>query len=199
MSYCHDIHLAKDFDRIAFAAATRDVRTLISRSEVKVVGPASRPMSFPIVEEDRIAFNGVNQNCVCGESEPEDRSLCSLECRRNFRWESDAGASFIVDVRSEAYLNSDPFRKDVYWFYCKTWHKPYDEVVKMSMMALKHHLGDFITLDSKGNWAYHWGAGHELPGQAQTRIPGGAVAIYEHVFPDRAPVQNILNSESIGF
>ena len=45
MSYCHDIHLAKDFDRIAFAAATRDVRTLISRSEVKVVGPAGRPMS----------------------------------------------------------------------------------------------------------------------------------------------------------
>ncbi len=197
MSYCHDIHLAKDFDRIAFAAATRDVRILISRSEVKVVGPAGRPMSFPIVEEDRIAFNGVNQNCVCGSSEPERRPFCPPECREYDRRSSDAGQPFVVDVKSTEYLLRSG--KHQYWFDCKTYRKPYDEMVKMSMMALKHHLGDSITLHSKGNWAYHWGGGYELTGRPPKRNQGGAVEVYEHVFPDRAPVQNILNSESIGF
>ena len=48
MSYCHDILLDKEFDRAAFAAAARDVRTLIRRAEVKVVGPSGRPNSLPI-------------------------------------------------------------------------------------------------------------------------------------------------------
>ena len=66
MSYCHDIYLEKNFDRAAFAAAARDIRTLIRRSEVQVVGPEGRPNSLPIVEDERIAFSGVNRHCVCG-------------------------------------------------------------------------------------------------------------------------------------
>jgi|GEM_PF-6450989 len=197
MSYCHDIHLDKNFDRAAFAAAAIDIRTLIRRSEIELAGPSGRPDSLPIVEELRIAFNGVNHNCVCGSSEPEFRPRCPRECRFYDRWGSDAGQSFIVDIRSEEYLLRP--KKDQYWFYCKTYQKPYDEMVKMSMIALKHHLGDSIELSSKGNWAYHWGAGYELAGRPPKRKRGGAVEVYEHVFPDRAPVQNILASESIGF
>ena len=77
MSYCHDIFLDKEFDRAAFAAATRDIRTLIRRSEVEVVGQSGRPNSLPVVEEFRIALNGVNHNCVCGSSEPEIRPRCT--------------------------------------------------------------------------------------------------------------------------
>ena len=50
MSYCHDIHLDSDFDRAAFVAAAKDIRTLIRRSEIEVVGPSGRPNSLPIVE-----------------------------------------------------------------------------------------------------------------------------------------------------
>ena len=71
MSYRHDIHLDKNFDRAAFAAAVIDIRTLIRRSEIEIVGPSGRPDSLPVVEEFRIALNGVNHNCVCGSSEPE--------------------------------------------------------------------------------------------------------------------------------
>ena len=197
VSYCHDLHLDYDFDRAAFAAATRDIGTLIRRSEIEVVGPGGRPNSLPVVEECRIAFNGVNHNCICGSSEPERRPRCPRECRAYDEWGNDTGQPFIVDVGSTAYLGR--FEKVHYWFDCKTRRKPYDKMVQMAMMALKHHLGDSIELHSKGNWAYHWGAGHEWPGRPPTRDPGGAVEIYEHVFPERAPVQNILAMESIGF
>ncbi len=197
MSYCHDIHLDSDFDRAAFVAAAKDIRTLIRRSEIEVVGPSGRPNSLPIVEDFRIAYNGVNQNCVCGSSEPERRPLCPRECRKHHRWGSDAGQPFVVDVSSTAYLSR--LHKGYYWFDCKTGRKPYDKLVKMSMMALKHHLEDSIKLSSHGNWSYDWGAGYELTGQAPRRTPGGAVEVYEHIFPERAPVKNILASESIGW
>ena len=134
MSYCHDIHLDSDFDRAAFVAAAKDIRTLIRRSESEVVGPSGRPNSLPIVEDFRIAYNGVNQNCICGSSEPERRPLCPRECRKYHRWGSDAGQPFVVDVSSTAYLSR--LHKGYYWFDCKTGRKPYDKLVKMSMMAL---------------------------------------------------------------
>ena len=199
MSYCHDIFLDKEFDRAAFAAAARDVRTLIRRAEVMVVGRSGRPNSLPIVEAERIAFNGVNRNCVCGLTEPDDEDLCLPECGNIYLNRSDTGQPFSVDVREEQPLNWYLKRENRYWFDCKTYRKPYDEIVKMSMIALKHHLGDSITLHSKGNWAHHWGGGYELAGWPPKRDQGGAVEVYEHVFPDRAPVQNILASESIGF
>ena len=58
MGYGHRIYLDKDFDRGALADAFKDIRTLIQRTEIKVVGPEGRPNSLPIVEDDRIEFNG---------------------------------------------------------------------------------------------------------------------------------------------
>ena len=199
MSYWHDILLDRDFDRAAFASATRDIRTLMRRTEIKVVGPLGQPYSLPIVEDERIEFNGVNQDCVCGIGDYEMGKSCTFECRASFLRSGDAGQAFTMDVRPKQCLKMYSYRDGVLWFDCKTRHKPYDEMVKMCMIVLKYHLGDSIVLHSKGNWAYHWGAGHERPGQTPTRLPGGAVEVYEHVFPERAPVQNILDSESIGF
>lgn len=86
-----------------------------------------------------------------------------------------------------------------YWFDCETRYLPYDEFVKMSMIALKHLLGESIELRSKGSWAHHWGAGHDWHGEPPKRTPGGAVDVYEHIFPGQAQVQNVLSSEGIGF
>ena len=193
MSYCHDILLDKNFDRAAFAAAANDIRTLISRSEVKVVGSYGRPLSLPVVEENLIEFNGINQKCVCGESDLDD--YCPPECSPFGSFGGHA-QPFIIDLTSESYIG---FCKDRYWFDCKTKRKPYDKLVKMSMIALKHHLGDSIELSSHGNWSYDWGAGYELSEQTPRRTPRGAVAVYEHIFPERAPVQNIFSRESDGF
>ncbi len=59
MSYCRDLLLVYDFDRAAFAAAARDVRTLIRHSEIEVVGSSGRPNSLPVVEELHITFNRI--------------------------------------------------------------------------------------------------------------------------------------------
>ena len=206
MSYCHDLLLDGDFCRDAFAAAAQDVRTLIRRSEIEVVGPSGRPDSLPIVEEFRIAFNGVDENCICGSVEAEIRPRCPPECYGGqWLWIS-TGQAFDVDVRpSEAFGGVKPrggypkaSREGRYWFDCKTHYKPYDKMVQMAMMALKHHLGNSIELHSKGNWSYSWGAGSDRGGRG-VRIPHGAVAMYEHIFPERAPVQNILDGESVGW
>ena len=68
------------------------------------------------------------------------------------------------------------------------------------MIALKHHLGDSVEMTSKGRWAIEWGAGYNWPSDLEPqRIPKGAVEIYEHVFPERAPVRNILSREGEGW
>ena len=72
MGYGHQIYLDKDFDRAALADAFKDIRTLIQRTEIKVVGPEGRPNSLPIVEDDRIEFNGANYNCVCDKGDSEE-------------------------------------------------------------------------------------------------------------------------------
>ena len=65
----------------------------------------------------------------------------------------------------------------------------------LAMIALKSHLGDQVEMHSKGRWDNEWSYG----GGPWERIVGlklpGAISIYEHVFPDRAPVANILASE----
>ena len=58
MSYAHDIHLHKDFERAAFAAAVEDVRTLIGHVDIDLAGPAGRTGTRPNFEPHRIVFNG---------------------------------------------------------------------------------------------------------------------------------------------
>ena len=70
----------------------------------------------------------------------------------------------------------------------------------LAMIALKHHLDDSAEMTSKGRWVIEWGAGYNWSSDLEPhRIPKGAVEIYEHVFPDRAPVRNILSEEGEGW
>ena len=184
MGYVHDIHLRRDFDREAFAAAAADIRTLISRLEIPLAGPTGRPGTMPVVEGDYIAFNGLNEFCTCTPEDPQYRSdrSCRWKCGRQY---NDCGQPFVIDVRPGAALH--PWDRDQYWFDCKTYYKPYDLAVMVSMIALKHHLGESLGMYSKAAWRWGW--------NSSRRHPGGAVGVYEHVFPERAPVQNILDQD----
>ena len=188
MGYGHQIYLGKDFERAALADAFKDIRTLIQRTEIKVVGPEGRPNSLPIVEDDRIEFNGANYNCVCDKGDSEE--LCPperwVENRRDHSW-----VAFSVDVRPEEFALHRLYG-NAYSFDWKTNRLPYD---KMAMIALKHHLGDSVIMGSKGRWKIEWGAGFAVP----EYLSKSAVGTYEYVFPERAPVQNILDREGEGW
>ena len=185
MGYHHSIYLDKDFDRAAFAAAVDDIRILIERAGVPIAGPFGSPDSVPILEQGLIAFNGVNYNCVCTVS-GWGLWLHQSQCYTG-RWDNDSCEAFLVDVRSE--VNTDRHDESRYYFNWKTDYKPYDLVGMLAMLALKHHLGDSVVMKSKGLW-YCWQYG---TGYWRENPRNCAVGIYERAFPDRAPVQNILN------
>ena len=191
MGYAHDIDLCRDFDHRAFAAAAADIGTLLSRLEIPLAGPTGRPETLPVVEDDLIAFNGVNHGCICDPEDPEYRTFkrCNWrkECNKS---QNDSWQPFVVNVRSGLRRRAHP-RTDYYWFDCKTRRRPYDLAVMVSMIALKHHLGEQTIMYSKAAWQGGWkyARGH----------PNGAVGVYEHVFPERAPVQNILDQDEYGW
>ena len=184
MGYAHDIELHRNFDREAFAAATADIRTLISRLEIPLAGPTGRPGTLPVVEADYIAFNGLNEFCTCDPEDPKYHSdrRCRWKCGRGY---NDCGQPFVIDVRPGIALSR--WHRDRYWFDCKTQYKPYDLAVMVTMIALKHHLGESLVMYSKAAWAGGW--------NYSRRHHGGAVGVYEHVFPERTPVQNILDQD----
>ena len=62
------------------------------------------------------------------------------------------------------------------------------------MIALKNHLGDSVVMRSKGRWEREWGVKCRRPDGSkwEGRDHPNAIEVYEHVFPERAPVLNIL-------
>ena len=204
MGYVHDIYLDKECDPVAFASAVHDVRTLISRIEIPVVGPSGRPYSKPILKDDRIEFNGVNYRCVCPPEVDEDEELdrrifCRYrECITDTAKNDDSGQAFMIRLNpgqssfGSRFTHILPSGKHGHWFDCKTHYRPYDLLVMVSLLALKHHLGDEISVMSKSTWG-GWLYGSS--GFWSTKPTKGAVEVYEHIFPDRAPVANILDEE----
>ena len=199
MAYVHDIKLDMDYERSAFAAAVADIRTLFRRTELPVVGPSGRRGTLPVLEDDFIGFNGRNRGCTCDPEDPHyhDWDPCWFgRCSGPFFDDGDGGSPFIMDLKPDR-----PWGRSVmegrHWFDCKTRRRPYDLAVMLAMIALKHHLSDQIDLHTKGSWGlwtitgglFAWFAGWSS---------SSAVELYEHVFPDRAPVQNILTSEGEG-
>ena len=199
MSYGHDIYLDLDYDPAAFAAAVADVRTLFRRAEMRIARPSGRPATTPALEDDLIGFNGVNRNCTCDPGDPDYHRF--MRCRhstcRPWAVDSDVGQPFVIDLRpGHPYGISQSSGR--YWIDCKTFRKPYDQAVMLAMIALKHHLGDRVELSSKGRWDVEWSHGGGVWSLLAGRRRPGPIDIYEHVFPDRALVCNILSKEEIG-
>ena len=198
VGYGHWMYLDKDFNRAAFAAAAEDVRTLIRRVEISLAGPWGKPNTLPIVEHDRIGFNGVNRTCACSGYHLQDTAPCPPDSYSGGAYLNEACGSFRMDFRSGTPLES-MYHSNAWWFDFTTRRRPYDKMVMLAMIALKHHLGNSVEMGSKGRWDIEWGAGYDgLLGRQAQRRPKGAVEIYEHVFPERAPVQNVLNKEGEG-
>ena len=201
MSYAHDILLDMDFNRAAFTAAVEDVRSLFRRAELPVVGPSGRPLTLPVLEDDFIAFNGRNRGCTCDPDEPRyhDWGPCRIQrCSGPFLDDEDGSSPFVMDLKPNHPWGVSIF-EGRYWFDCKTRRRPYDQAVMLAMIALKYRLGEQIDLETKGSWDFDW----KRPPGLVLRFPGWSssspVELYEHVFPDRAPVQNILSFEGEGW
>ena len=194
----HGVKLHRDFDRHAFAAAAQDIGTLLRRSEIAVAGPSCRPGSQPILEDDLVAFNGINHDCIC-ETDTLAYGYVDLHPDACYKCEDNRDHScepFVIDVR-EGGLHPDRWNGEWYSFSFKTRWYPYDRAVMLAMLALKHHLGDSVAMDSIGGWYAFNEQGRRI------RTPGSrlfgkrqpsAVQIYEHVFPDRAPVQCVVEN-----
>ena len=197
--YGHSIYLHKDFCRAAFATAAEDIRTFIRRVETSLAGPWGKRGTLPIAHHDRIGFNDINPNCVCSGSDPQDATLCPPACLPGEEYPNEAWG-FWLDFRTSTPMESWFPHHDAWWFECHTDRRPYDKVVMLALLALKHHLGQSVEVTSRGRWPIEWGAGYDWPpSQRYRRVPQGAVETYEHVFPGRAPVQNILNREGEDF
>ena len=200
MSYVHDILLDIDFDRAAFAAAVEDIRTLFRRAELPVVGPSGRPGTLPVLEDDFIGFNGRNQGCTCDPEGPRyrDWSPCRFgACSGPLLDDGDGGQPFVVDLKPDHPWGVSTL-EGRYWFDCKTRRKPYDLAVMLAMIALKYRLGEQLDLKSRGRWAIEWNRTGGLFERSAGWSSSSPVDLYEHIFPERAPVQNILSIEGEG-
>ena len=69
----------------------------------------------------------------------------------------------------------------------------------LALVALKHHLGDRAETHSRGMWSM-WESPNDflfMWGRAWSRS-SSVVSMYELVYPERAPVQNVLTREGDG-
>ena len=201
MGYVHDIHLDLDYDPAALASTVADIRPLFRHPELPVVGPTGRPGTTPVLEDGYIGFNGISHDCTCDPHAPWYHSL-NRDCMvvgctgAGPGPNNDGGQPFVMNLTREPRWGIDTI-DGRYWFDCKTRRKPYDQAVMLAMVPLKHHLGEQIELHTKGIWSL-W----EVRDSVMTSGRGGwstssVVALYEHVFPERAPVRNMLSYEAM--
>ena len=163
MGYTHYWTLRAGFDPNKFAAATQDIAKTISRVELPCAGPAGHPNSQPEISHTYIAFNGVNWNCTC----PVDSNqICPDSRRSDSEPPNDSRDSFVVDANVPM------------WNLCKTNRKPYDTLVGICLLILRHHLPKHFQFASEGKWNEEWaqGARECLPPIRKT---------YQHLFPER--------------
>ena len=199
MTYAHTIYLDMDFDRAAFAAVVEDIRTLFRRTELLVVGPSGRPANLPVLDDDFIGFNGINHDCTCDPEASDYHDI--VLCRPGPCWTAhpmnDGGSPFVMDLKPARPWGISMV-EGRYCFDFSTRHKAYDQAVMLAMVPLKHHLGEQAEMHSRGMWSmwqfpdsflFAWGEGWSS---------SSVVSMYEHVFPARAPVQDILTCEGDG-
>lgn len=189
----YDIDMYLDFDHAAFNAAVEDVGTLIRRSEAPVAGTSGKPSTLPILEDEIFELNWVNRSCRCPAPKLEKRiKRCRGGCNPEYYrvvYDDDGYQAFIVNVNDNRYILCIGLDSTfVHCLYCSTCYKPYDKVAMLAIPELKQHMGASISLKTKASWS-KFGVGS----YSENPVPNSPLAIYDHVFPDRAPVKNILD------
>ena len=116
-----------------------DIASLIAASDVSIVNDAGEPGTLPLIADDMVLFNGEEPDSCEPFQYPPDTEW-------NRRYGLPVGFGRV-----------------------KTSFYPYDEVVKASLMVIKHHLGEDVEVSSAD----------DVLGTPE------AVSLFERTFPDR--------------
>ena len=145
MGYTHHYTLQDPGLPLRTEEIARDVERIILASELEIGDEDGNPGSRPTLGPDRIVLNGV---------QPEQRD--ALYYPPQFQWNRER----------------NPRAPEGYEFCC-TQYLPYDVVVCASLLAIRHHLQDNVTISSDGKFEepqwqdalrlYRRATGRELP------------------------------------
>ncbi len=140
-----------------FAKASEEIELAIENLPAGVVIRGGQGKGEPEITPTRIWFNG-------DASQDLDHETFGVEL-----FEMGSFQSF------------EDIDKDGAFGFCKTARKPYDLLVCVSLMILKHNLGADLTVSSDGSYS-HW---------------ANAIEFYENLFKRKAPKQlvNYLKKE----
>lgn len=141
MGYTHYYEILDTKADLKIAEIGRDIAEVIRRCEVPIGDMYGAPDSRPLISPSRIEFNGI---------EPE---ACD-----------DFSYPPMFDLNPSLGLREG-------YVYCKTHRYPYDIVVCVSLLVIKHHLRDNVRLSSNGRL-------NELAWRK-------AIALHDHIFKDR--------------
>ena len=141
MGYTHYYTLGSPRADLKVLEIAVDVESIISASEIQIGDWTGKPGSKPELGPDEINFNAM---------QPEEYE--------NFRYPPPF-------ERNRSIGNREGFS------FCKTERKPYDPVVCATLIAIKHHLGEYVMVTSDGDFddANEWGPAYELYARALGR------------------------------
>ena len=127
-------------------AIAQDARVIMDLARHHVAGPEGYPESAPVVTDETITFNGIGH---------------------------DSHEAF--NYPPVPWLAEPPYNSADLFDFCKTGRKPYDAAVVAVMLAIKHHMGDDVTL--------HTDALPDYDDDEELMAKG--LALYRNAFPDR--------------
>lgn len=147
MGYTHYWTLSRPIETEEMAPLADDVRKIVALSGISVAYEYDEPTRPPQIDECAICLNGIGD---------------------------DGHETFYIKAGKSG-LTNEPGMAG--FAFCKTARKPYDVIVAASLLALKHWLGNAVSLSSDGN-IEDWQAGHDLAQRALDYIvPSAAWAL----------------------
>ena len=134
MGYAHYYTVADPLGDLKVPEIAADVEAIIIASKIQIGDWSGEPGSEPKLGPDEINFNAM---------QPED-------CE-NFRYPPQ-------------FAQNKKFGIEEGFNFCKTNQMPYDPVVGATLIAIKHHLGNYVSVSSDGYFddAEEWGPAYDL-------------------------------------
>ena len=141
MGYTHYWTIQDITKPLMTSEIAQDIQSIILASEVPIGDGDGGRDSQPLLEHDLVQLNGIG-----------DESHESLCYPPNFKWNQG-----FRPPESHGFA------------FCKTARKPYDVVVCAALLAIKHHLGDNVEINSDGKFDNEWQPAYRLYRRATRR------------------------------
>ena len=141
MGYTHYWTIQDITKPLMTSEIAQDIQSIILASEVPIGDGDGGRDSQPVLEHDLVQLNGIG-----------DESHESLCYPPNFKWNQE-----VHPPESHGFA------------FCKTARKPYDVVVCAALLAIKHHLGDNVEINSDGKFDNEWQPAYRLYRRATRR------------------------------